>query len=323
MPDGKHIAKETGAERATLAHVAMLYYREGLTQGEIARRTGVSRATIVNWLRLAREQAIVDIRIRGESFATSPLARRLADRYDLIDAYIAHDDAEPLSPDAMLTRTAQLGAQAMRDLLSDDDRLGVAWGETVRRMAETFPAADLPGLVVHQLVGSMYSEHLFAAETCTIEIARRLKARCRTLHAPAILSSASLADQLRSEPVIAGQLEAFRTMTKALFSVGDVSPRTTLVAAGIGSAEDVAWYRERGAAGVLSCHFIDHDGQPMRGPLTDRTIGITPEALHEVPMRMLVVAGEEKREATAALLKGGFVTHLVINEASARALLEG
>ena len=78
MPDGKHIAKDTGAEGATLAHVAMLYYREGLTQGEIARRTGVSRATIVNWLRLAREQAIVDIRIRGESFAASPLARRLA-----------------------------------------------------------------------------------------------------------------------------------------------------------------------------------------------------------------------------------------------------
>ena len=100
MPDGKHIAKDTGAEGATLAHVAMLYYREGLTQGEIARRTGVSRATIVNWLRLAREQAIVDIRIRGESFAASPLARRLAGRFGLIDAYIAHDDAEPLTADA-------------------------------------------------------------------------------------------------------------------------------------------------------------------------------------------------------------------------------
>lgn len=322
MPDGKHIPKDTGAESATLAHVAMLYYREGLTQGEIARRTGVSRATIVNWLRLAREQNIVDIRIQGESFATSPLARRLAERYDLIDAYIAHDDAEPLDADAMLTRTALLGGQAMRDLLSESDRLGVAWGETVRRMAEAFPTADLPGLMVHQLVGSMYSEHLFAAETCTIEIARRLKAGCRTLHAPAILSSASLTAELTREPVIEGQLDAFRATTKALFSVGDVSPSTTLVAAGIGTEDDVAWYRERGAAAILSCHFIDHDGTPMHGPLTDRTIGITPEVLREVPLRMLVVSGEEKRTATRALLKGGFVTHLVIDEASARAILD-
>ncbi len=322
MPDGKHIAKDTGAEGATLAHVAMLYYREGLTQGEIARRTGVSRATIVNWLRLAREQAIVDIRIRGESFAASPLARRLAGRFGLIDAYIAHDDAEPLTADAMLTRTALLGAQAMHDLLSEDDRLGVAWGETVRRMAEAFPTADLPGLVVHQLVGSMYSEHLFAAETCTIEIARRLRARCRTLHAPAILSSGKLADALRQEPVIQDQLDDFRSMTKALFSVGDVSDRTTLVAAGIGSASDVAWYRERGAAAVLSCHFIDHDGNAMHGPLTDRTIGIAPDVLREVPMRMLVVAGDEKRAATLALLKGGYITHLVVDEGNAKALLD-
>jgi DNA-binding transcriptional regulator LsrR (DeoR family) len=176
MPDGRHTSKETGAPGATLAHVAMLYYREGLTQGEIARRTGVSRATIVNWLKLAREQNIVEIRIHGESFAASPLARRIAEAFGLVDAYIAHDDTEPLDPEAMLDRTAALGAQAMHDLLTEDDVLGVAWGETVRRMAEAFPSADLPGLMVHQLVGSMYSKHLFAAETCTIEIARRLRA---------------------------------------------------------------------------------------------------------------------------------------------------
>lgn len=321
MPDGKHIAKDTSAPGATLAHVAMLYYREGLTQGEIARRTGVSRATIVNWLKLAREQNIVDIRIHGENFAASPLARRIAETYDLVDAYIAHDDADPLPPDAMLDRTAALGAQAMCDLLTENDVLGVAWGETVRRMAESFPSADLPGLMVHQLVGSMYSKHLFAAETCTIEIARRLHAGCRTLHAPAILSSSDLADRLRHEPVIADQVDAFRTLTKVLFSVGDVSPQTTLVAAGIGTAEDVAWYRDRGAAGVLSCHFIDREGKAMHGPLTDRTIGITPDVLRDVPMRMLVVAGREKHDATCALLKGGYVTHLVIDEAGARALL--
>ncbi|MXQ09209.1 helix-turn-helix domain-containing protein [Alphaproteobacteria bacterium GH1-50] len=322
MPDGRSILKDGSASEATLAHVAMLYYREGLTQGEIARRTGVSRATIVNWLRLAREQNVVDIRIRGESFAASPLARHVAERFGLVDVYVAHGDADPLPPSAMLDRTAALGAQAMRDLLDDGDRLGVAWGETVLRMAKTFPTAQLPGLMVHQLIGSMYADQLFAAETCTIEIARRLGAGCRTLHAPAILSSGDLAARLRKEPVIAGQLAAFSGLTKALFSVGDVSDRTTLVAAGIGTTEDVAWYRERGAAGVLSCHFIDHDGQPMTGPLTDRTIGVAPEVLRNVPLRMLVVSGEEKLDATRALIRGGFVTHLVTDEASARILLD-
>lgn len=321
MPDGRHIAKDTGTSAAMLAHVAMLYYREGLTQGEIARRTGVSRATIVNWLKHAREQNIVEIRIRGESFAASSLAREVADKFGLTDAYIAHDDETPLPPNEMLLRTAVLGSQAMLDLLDNDDRLGIAWGETVLRMAKNFPRADLPGVTVHQLVGSMSSNHLFAAETCTIEIARRLGASCRTLHAPAMLSSADLADRLRREPVIARQIEAFGSLTKALFSVGDVSDRTTLVAAGVGTAEDVAWYRARGAAAILSCHFIDRDGKPMKGPLTDRTIGATPEVLRRIPVRMLVVSGAEKQDATRALLKGGYVSHLVIDEPGARALL--
>lgn len=322
MPDGRHIARDPGATGAMLAHVAMLYYREGLTQGEIARRTGMSRATIVNWLRLAREQNIVDIRIRGESFAASSLARELTERYGLAHAYIAHDDESPLAADEMLRRTAVLGSQAMLDLLEADDRLGIAWGETVLRMATNFPSARLPGATVHQVVGSVYStHHQFAAETCSIEIARRLGATCRTLHAPAVLSSADLAGRLRAEPVIARQIAEFSNLTKVLFSVGDISDRTTLVVAGVGTVEDVTWYRARGAVAVLSCHFIDADGQPVPGPLTDRTIGITPDVLRDVPVRMLVVSGEEKQDATRALLNGGFVSHLVIDEPGAVRLL--
>jgi deoxyribonucleoside regulator len=323
MTELRHSGKDGAASPASLARVAMLYYREGLTQEEIARRVGVSRASVANWLRLAREQNIVEIRIQGESFATSPLARAMADRLSLADAYVAHNDLDPLPPDAMLDRTARLGAQAMRDLLGENDCLGVAWGETVLRIAQAFPLAQMPGLMVHQLVGSMYAQHLFAAETCAIEIARRLGAGCRTLHAPAVLSSAELAERLRREPVIASQLAEFARLTKALFSVGDVSDRTTLVTAGIATVGEVAWYRERGAAGVLAGHFIDGDGRVMEGPLGDRMIGIAPEVLRAVPVRMLVVSGPEKLAATRAAIRGGYVTHLVIDEPGAHALLDG
>ncbi len=322
MPDRGSIAKEGGASHATLARVAMLYYRDGLTQGEIARRVGVSRASVANWLRLAREHNIVEIRIQGESFATSPMARRLTERFGLVAAYVAHNDVQPLSAEAMRDRTAQLGAQAMRDLLGPGDRLGIAWGETVLRIAQGFPQAELPDLVVHQLMGSMYARHLFAAESCAIEIARRLGAGCRTLHAPAVVSSAELAGRLRREPVIAEQLEQLHGLTKALFSVGEVSDTTTLVSAGIATAEDVRWYRDRGAVGVLVAHFIDRSGAVVPGPLKDRMIGISPDVLRSVPVRMLVASGMERVAAVGATLRGGYVSHLVVDEAAAVSLLE-
>ncbi len=299
----------------------MLYYGEGLTQAEIAARMGVSRATIVNYLRLAREQGIVDIRIRGDSLRGTPLSRDLAHRFGLAEVYVATDDADPLSAEAMTDRTARLAAMAMHDLLVPGDRLGIAWGDTVQRVAHAFPQRAVPDLTVCQIIGSMHANQLFAAENCTIEIARKTGAECRTLHAPAIVSTADLAASLRAEPIIARQLAELGRLTKALFSVGHIAPDTTLVAAGIGTKAELAAHKAAGAAAILAGHFIDAGGTPMLGDLRDRMLGITPEALARVPTRMLVTSGPHKLDATRAVLAGAYVTHLVIDETSAESLL--
>ena len=54
-----------------LANIALLYYQEGLNQGQIADRLGLSRATIVNYLKEGRDRGIVDIRVNGESLRAS------------------------------------------------------------------------------------------------------------------------------------------------------------------------------------------------------------------------------------------------------------
>lgn len=306
---------------ATLAHVALLYYRDGLTQGQIASRVGLSRATVVNYLRLARETGVVDIRIAGDSFATSNLSRNLAARWGLEAAYVARADTGPAAGDPG-ARLAAMAALSVHDLLPPGARLGLAWGETVQAIAEAFPERPVSELSVHQIVGSMYDHHLFAAETSTVEIARKCRARCRTLHAPAILSSPELAAALRREPIIRHQLDRFAALSHALFSVGDTGPDTTLVTSGITSAAEVARYREAGARAVLCGHFIDGAGHPMDTPLSDRMIGITPAQLARVPVRILAAAGPTKREAVRALLRGGYVSHLMIDEASAIGLLD-
>ena len=319
MPDTRR-TRDATAQEDTLAHAAMLYWREGLRQDEIARRMGVSRATIVNYLRLARTTGIVEIRIRGESFAVSPLARRLAARHGLQAAYVAHDDDAPLSGEDAVARTATLAAGALSDLLEPGDRLGVAWGATVQRVAQAFPAGDVPGLAVVQLIGSMHARHLFAAETCTIEIARRTSAECRTLHAPAVLTTPDLARALRAEPIIARQFEEFDRLTKVIFSVGNLAPDTTLLTAQIGTSADLDAAAGRGARAVLCGRFVGADGAEIASPLHDRLMGVTLDQLRRVPVRMLVAAGLDKLDAVRALLAGGHATHLVTDERIARAL---
>ncbi|MFK7792470.1 MAG: sugar-binding transcriptional regulator [Devosiaceae bacterium] len=320
MPDAKTV-KDPSHSEAQLAHVAMLYYREGLTQSEIAQRIGLSRATIVNYLRLARDLGIVDIRIRGESFTASPLSRKLTEQYGLTDCYIAHDDLEPQNEEAALERVAQLAASAMRDLLEPRDKLGVAWGETVQHVARKFPNGPVPNLTVYQLIGSMDFNALFAPEACTIEIGRRTLAPCRTLHAPAVVSSDALASQLRKEPIIARQLEALSQLTKALFSVGSLSHPLTLVGSGMATQEELDAYVAMGAKGVFWGHFFDQDGKALDGPLTGRLIGASLDDLRAIDVRMLVACGQSKREAIQAAMRGGYATHLVTDEETASWLL--
>ena len=316
MPDARS-TRGAGNSEAQLAHVAMLYYREGLTQGDIAQRLGVSRATILNYLKLARDLGIVDIRIRGESFTSATLSKALSERYGLADCYIAHTDDEGQDERQVLQRVAHLAASALRDLLEPGDRLGVAWGETIQQVAHSFPVGPVPSLTVFQLIGSMMFDPLHAPEDCTIEIGRRTLAACRTLHAPAMVSSASLADSLRAEPILAHQLAELDNLDKAVFSVGSLAPPRTVVGSGLANQAELDAYLAKGAIGVFWGHFIDANGHPVTGPLDSRIIGIDLDRLRRIPLRLLVACGEVKYDAVLAALRGGFATHLVTDETCA------
>lgn len=312
---------------ALLANVALLYYKEGLTQGDIARRLGVSRPTVVAYLRQARELGIVDIRIDGLSFAASSLSRELRSAYGLADVFLIDEPSVSAGPsnDAVQharRQLAQVGAMAVFDLLAPDDSLGVAWGQTIHWLAEEMPRGTVPGLSVYQMIGSMKSRHLPAAETSAIRIASSLNAECFTLHAPAILSNRDVADALRREPVIAEQLRALRSLSKTLFSVGNVSDDTQLVLSGIATADDVRAYVRRGAVGVLSARFIDAEGRPIEGDLDGRIIGMELSDIRAVGNGILVSSGSDKVAAIRAALLGGYARYLVTDKQTGENLLK-
>lgn len=325
-------AKRSHVQRALhqdsiLANTAVLYYKEGLTQNEIAMRLGVSRPTVINYLRLAREQKIVDIRINGASFAVSNTSRKLRARFNLADVYIASftaggDPAEIVYKAQINRHVAQVGAMALHDILQPGEMVGIAWGETIYHLANEAPYGIIDNLTVCQMIGSMTTPLVSTAEGCAISLASRLGAECHTLHAPAILTSSKLAASLRKEPVIMEQLERLKTIDRSIFSVGNCDSDTPIVQSAITTDEEFDWYRAQGAVGVLCGRFIDCSGAHIRGPMDDRMIGIDLSDLKERANGLLVAGGPAKFEAISATLKGGYVSHLVTDEQTARALLE-
>lgn len=309
---------QVSGENAVI-EVAWLYYHEGLNQKEIADTLSISRATVVNYLQEARERELIRITLAAPAFTTHRLAHELCRRFGLKAAYVVPEEGAGL--EQAFHRVVKGAALWLPDLLAPGDHLGLAWGRTVYDLAEALEVTAIEDLTVLQLVGSMATPYGFTAEACSTRLAQRLGARCLNLHAPAILSSASLSAALREEPILKRQLDEIEKVNKLLFSVGTVAGDSHIVSSGLATAGDLDFYIRSGAVGVICGRFVDKMGREIPGPMSERMIGIPLDHLVGLESGILVTPGHDKLEATLAAIRGGYVTHLVTGLTVAEALL--
>ena len=299
------------------------YFMEDMSQAQIAERLGVSRASVHNYLRQARESGLVRVTIDPASTARSALARRLAETYGLEAVYLVPDadGGGEGGSGAAMRAVARAAGTWLDDLLPEGAAVGVAWGETVHALAAQLPRRSRRDLTVVQVIGSMASPFGFNAEACTSLIADRLGAACVNLYAPAVVSSAAVAETLLAEPVIRDQIGRLDALDAAVFAIGLCDPTSHVVRAGVATVAELQSYREAGASAVVAGRFIDGDGRELAGPLDGRVIGIALDRLRAIPRRIVVSAGAERRASLRAALRGGFATHLVTDVALAASLV--
>ncbi|MDJ1007403.1 MAG: sugar-binding domain-containing protein [Paracoccaceae bacterium] len=304
-----------------VVETAWLYYEDGLNQNEIATALDVSRATVVNYLQLARDRGYVQVRLAHEAFTGHRLAMALRETFGLVAAYVLPERQD--ARHEIAARVVRGAADWLPSLLAPGDRLGVAWGKTIYDLAERLEARRIDDLTVLQLVGSMATPYGFSADVCSSNVARKLGAACVNLHVPAILSEARIARTLRDEALIAAQFEAMNTFNKTLFAVGSCTEDSHVVSSGVATRQELAWYLGQGAVGVLCGRFIDRAGAHIEGPLDARMMAVDLDRMRQREAGILVSAEPERATAALAAIRGGYVTHLVTGQAQAEAMLAG
>ncbi|HET8729416.1 MAG TPA: sugar-binding transcriptional regulator [Alphaproteobacteria bacterium] len=297
---------------------AWLYHVDQMTQSQIADLMGVSRATVANYLQAAREQSIVTVTIRSDVMAGVNLSSELRDRFGLQDVLVIPDDRGAREPQQ---RIGEAGALYLLQILRPHDVLGVAWGRAVTALARALPKRKLPDLAVAQIMGSRNDSDGFSAETCTATIAERLGARCIHLHAPAVVSTPQIRDMLLAEPAIREPISLIRSCTKLLFGICTVKANSLIYGSGLVTVDQSREYIAKGAVGVINGRFFDISGNRVDGPLDDVTIGLTLEDIDGIGQRIAVAGGPDKTECILGALRGGYVTTLVTDEPTARAVL--
>jgi DNA-binding transcriptional regulator LsrR (DeoR family) len=300
---------------------AWLYYEDQLTQNDIAKKMGVSRATIVNYLQEARQRGVVRIVMNSEILTRTEIAKKVATLYGLDEVLVIPSEKSG-SSEALLQALGTGGARLIERMVKPGETICVSWGRTVLAIADAISLPrSIEGLTVVQVTGSSMGKREFSAELCTSIMARNVGATSVNMLAPAILSSPELRDALMGEPALKRQFDLIAQSDMIVFGVGGLSSESTMRIADVTSDEEIDAYAKDGAVAVLICRFLDNEGKQVIRELDKRVIGIELDELHRVPRRLCVAGGSRKVEAIRAVLTGGYATHLVTDFETAELLL--
>ena len=202
--------------------------------------------------------------------------------------------------------------------------VGVAWGTTMSEVAAALPVRQVPGLTVVQLNGASdpLREGPSAAEVLT-RMGQVLGARTISFPVPAFFDQVATRQAMWSERSVKRVLAVARSARLAVFSVGSLGADvpSQVYAGGHLSRADMTVLRREEVVGDVCTVLLRADGTWGDIDLNARATGPTPVQLSRIPRRLCIVAGTGTARATLAALRARVATDLVIDDATARAVL--
>jgi DNA-binding transcriptional regulator LsrR (DeoR family) len=299
-------------DEAALIAAAELYYRDQLSQQEVAQRLGVSRSTVSRMLQLARDEGIVHIEIRLPSSAES-LSEALRSALGLRRVVVV-----PASTRSGLHGiVAPALAEIARLDLSPGDGLAVSWGSTIAEIARS---RDFPRLHGVELIPAIAAFDELDERFQTNEIARGIAASSGAnvtfLHWPAMLSS-RLRRTLLADADASRRLALWDRLEAALVGIGPPTAEVGTAPAHVLAARgDLA-----AAAGDVVSRYFDIHGRPIAFEDEKLLLAMSRDQLRNTGTVIGVAAGAVKGPSIAGAARAGLIDVLVTDDAAADAAL--
>ena len=337
---------------------ASMYYVQGETMEVIAHHLGVSRSTVSRLLARARQEGVVRVSLVQPGGAGS-LEGRMAQVFGVRTHIVPV--REGTTEIHRLQQVASVAAAHMVDLIEalaepgrgrgvgaresggpegdepagsgrDADAggvvVGVAWGTTMSEVSAALPSRSVPGLTVVQLNGASdpVREGPSAGEVLS-RMRLSLGARTISFPVPAFFDHVATREAMWSERSVKRVLSVVRRASLAVFGVGALDALngalpSQVYEGGHLTARDQAVLRRQNVVGDVCTVLLRSDGSWRDVTLNARATGPTPAQLSRIPRRLCVAAGTGKARALLAALRARTATDLIVDDATARAVLE-
>ncbi|HUY52944.1 MAG TPA: sugar-binding transcriptional regulator [Streptosporangiaceae bacterium] len=301
-----------------------MYYERGIKQEQIARSLGVSRSQVSRYLAASLERGITQIRVIAPDEVDTELEAALRERFPRLAEAVVLPSLFTTGP-LVRTRVASIGADVLARLVRRQDTVCIGAGRTLSQLVSALTPTSREDVVVVQAMGNAGHEGLdIDYNAIASAAAAAFGGRAFQVNAPAILGAGYDAKRLEaSNQSIADALGRARRADIFIVGLGSLETDSLYVTTGLLAEEDLAEIAELEPAGDICGHFYDLDGRPLPTPFSDRLVGIGLEDLRRADRVLAVAGGIEKAAAIQGALTGGYVTHLVTDEAAARTVVMG
>ena len=303
---------------------AHLYYLQDLTMDAIAHELHTSRSSVSRLLAFARETGLVDIQIRSPLDRNSHLQNDLRARFNVATHIVPVPDHT--SDIERLERVALSAARILDQYFDSNMTLGIAWGSTVSAISRYLVPKATHNSQVVQLNGAgnnRTSGILYASEILR-RFGEAYGAHVEQFPVPTFFDDPATKLALWRERSTRRVLDIQRSMDVALFGVGSPLAQVPshVYLGGYLEPEDYNSLTADGVVGDVATVFFREDGSSDGVALNARASGPDLASFRRVARRVCVVSGVSKVTSLRGALAAGVVTDLILDESSARALLD-
>ena len=305
------------SEIVLAARVAREFYLEGISKVDIADRLGISRFRVTRLLDAARASGMVRIEIAlpGGSLDAG-LSAELGDAFGLKYAFAFdfpdHDEV------ALRRRVGEAAGQALMDIITPDDVLGLAWARSLSELAASL--TRMPPCPIVQLTGAVPPPDGRDLLELVRSVARVGGGTAHVFYAPMIVDNAETAAAIRRQADVADALALVPSVTIAMVAIGAWEPGLSTIYDACSQAERAEIAR-LGVYGETAGVFLGQDGRPVPTALDSRMIVTPGPVLAQIPCVIAVAYGVPRAAAVRAAIRGGMIKGLVTHTSLARTLL--
>ena len=334
---------------------ASMYYVQGETMEVIAHHLRVSRSTVSRLLARARQEGVVRVTLvqpGGAGSLEGRMTQAFGVRTHIVPVREGTTEIHRLQQvasvaaahmvdliEALAEQASNGGPQAQDPAGSGGEGsvqgrgsggvvVGVAWGTTMSEVSAALPSRSVPGLTVVQLNGASdpVREGPSAGEVLS-RMRLSLGARTISFPVPAFFDHVATREAMWSERSVKRVLAVTRRASLAVFGVGALDALngalpSQVYEGGHLTARDQAVLRRQNVVGDVCTVLLRSDGSWRDVTLNARATGPTPAQLSRIPRRLCVAAGTGKARALLAALRARTATDLIVDDATARAVLE-